>query len=173
MWFSSNSRQIILLIVKTTYIYVISSSQKSVVVTFTVVSMPLVHSSLLLYILYILYVSKSVWQKKINRCENKNIFLHRKTDYKLYIFIVYSCKIDMKQQLIVVVELPTQNFLKIARIFMYSLINMRQLHIFSIKPKLDMRLFVDFCVFTWIWLNLPDRNIRLFWTSKQNNFRLV
>ena len=110
MWFSSNSRQIILLIVKTTYIYVISSSQKSVVVTFTVVSMPLVHSSLLLYILYILYVSKSVWQKKINRCENKNIFLHRKTDYKLYIFIVYSCKIDMKQQLIVVVELPTQKF---------------------------------------------------------------
>ena len=112
MWFSSNSRQIILLIVKTTYIYVISSSQKSVVVTFTVVSMPLVHSSLLLYILYILYVSKSVWQKKINRCENKNIFLHRKTDYKLYIFIVYSCKIDMKQQLIVVVELPTQKFFK-------------------------------------------------------------
>ena len=30
---------------------------------------------------------------------------------------------------------------------MYNLINMRQLHIFSIKPKLDMRLFVDFCVF--------------------------
>ena len=29
----------------------------------------------------------------------------------------------------------------------YSLINMRQLHIFSIKPKLDMGLFVDFCVF--------------------------
>ena len=26
--------------------------------------------------------------------------------------------------------------------------NMRQLHIFSIKPKLDMQLFVDFYVFT-------------------------
>ena len=29
-----------------------------------------------------------------------------------------------------------------------QLINMRQLHIFSIKPKLDIQLFVDFCVFT-------------------------
>ena len=29
-----------------------------------------------------------------------------------------------------------------------QLINMRQLYIFSIKPKLDIRLFVDFCVFT-------------------------
>ena len=34
-----------------------------------------------------------------------------------------------------------------------------------------MRLFVDFCVFTWIWLNLPDRNLKLFWTSIQNKFR--
>ena len=29
-----------------------------------------------------------------------------------------------------------------------QLINIRQLHIFSIKPKLDIQLFVDFCVFT-------------------------
>ena len=29
----------------------------------------------------------------------------------------------------------------------YSLINRRQLHIFSIKPRLDMRLFIDFCDF--------------------------
>ena len=38
----------------------------------------------------------------------------------------------------------------------YSLINRRELHIFSIKPKLDMRLFVDFCVFPrfpWIYLS--------------------
>ena len=38
--------------------------------------------------------------------------------------------------------------------FLYMLINMIQLHIFSIKPKLDMGLFVDFCVFT-IYLFLP------------------
>ena len=40
----------------------------------------------------------------------------------------------------------------------------------SIKPKLDMGSFVDFCVFTWIWLNLPDQNLKLFCRSKQNNF---
>ena len=34
----------------------------------------------------------------------------------------------------------------------YSLINTRQYHIVSIKQKLDMRLFVDFCVFDWIYL---------------------
>ena len=32
--------------------------------------------------------------------------------------------------------------------YLYSLINMRQLNIFSIKPKHNMRLFVDFCIFT-------------------------
>ena len=57
-------------------------------------------------------MSLSQYDKKINRCENKNIFLHRKTDYKMYIFIIYSRKIDMKQHLIVVVELPTHNFSK-------------------------------------------------------------
>ena len=54
---------------------------------------------------------------------------------------------------------------------LYSLICTRQLHIFSIKPKLDMQVFVDFYVFTRFWLNLSDRNLKLFWTSKQNNFR--
>ena len=34
-----------------------------------------------------------------------------------------------------------------------------------------MQLFVDFYVFTCFWLNLSDRNLKLFWTSKQNNFR--
>ena len=34
---------------------------------------------------------------------------------------------------------------------LYSFINMGQLHVFfSIKQKLDMGLFVDFCVFTLI-----------------------
>ena len=42
---------------------------------------------------------------------------------------------------------------------------------FSIKPKLDMQLFVDIYVFTRFWLNLSDQNLKLFWTSKQNNFR--
>ena len=46
-----------------------------------------------------------------------------------------------------------------------------QLHIFSIRPKLYMRLFVDFCVLPLFYLNLPDLNLKLFWTSKQNNFR--
>ena len=89
MWFSSNSRQIILLIVKTTYIYVISSSQKSVVVTFTVVSMPLVHSSLLLYILYILYVSKSVWQKKLIGAKIKtSFFIERPTTNCIFSYCI-------------------------------------------------------------------------------------
>ena len=42
---------------------------------------------------------------------------------------------------------------------------------FSFQIKLDMKVFVDFCVFTLIWLKLPDWNMKLFWTSKQNNFR--
>ena len=50
----------------------------------------------------------------------------------------------------------------------YSLINRRQLHIFSIKPKLDMRLFVDFPRFS---LNLPELNLKLFSSAVQNNFR--
>ena len=54
---------------------------------------------------------------------------------------------------------------------LYNLISMRQFHIFSIKPKLDMQLKVDFYVFTRFWLNLSDQNVKLFWTSKQNNFR--
>ena len=33
---------------------------------------------------------------------------------------------------------------------------------FSIKPKLDMRLFVDFCAVTNFWLNLLDLNLKLF-----------
>ena len=48
----------------------------------------------------------------------------------------------------------------------------RQLHIFFIKPKLDMGLFVDFCAFTWIWLNLPDQNLELFGFNVQNNFMI-
>ena len=52
----------------------------------------------------------------------------------------------------------------------YSLINMRQLHISSIKPILEMGLHVDFCVFTWIWLNLPDQNLKLFCFDIQDNF---
>ena len=47
---------------------------------------------------------------------------------------------------------------------------MRQLHIFSIKPKLEMRLFVSFCVLPRFSLNLPDLNRKLLWTSNQNNF---
>ena len=48
---------------------------------------------------------------------------------------------------------------------------MRQLHIFSIKPKLDVWLLVDFCVFPRFYLNLPELNLKLFWTSEGNNFR--
>ena len=42
---------------------------------------------------------------------------------------------------------------------------------FSIKPKLYMRLFVDFCVFPRISLNLPELNLKLFSSAFQNNFR--
>ena len=46
---------------------------------------------------------------------------------------------------------------------------MKQLYILSIKPKFDMGLFVDFCVFTWIWLNLSwsEPKIVLVWCSEQ------
>ena len=60
---------------------------------------------------------------------------------------------------------------KRTRTVRYSLMNMRQLHIFSIKPKLDKRLFVDFCVFPHFSLNLPELKLRLFWTAEENNFR--
>ena len=55
--------------------------------------------------------------------------------------------------------------------FHYSLINGRQLHIFSIEPKLDMGLFIDFCVSPGFFLNLPELNLKLFWTAEKNNFR--
>ena len=35
-----------------------------------------------------------------------------------------------------------------------------------------MGLFVDFCAFTWIWLNLPDQNLELFGFNVQNNFMI-
>ena len=41
----------------------------------------------------------------------------------------------------------------------YSSINMRQLNIFSIKPKLDIKLFVEFCIFS-------DCNLKLFLSGK-------
>ena len=46
----------------------------------------------------------------------------------------------------------------------------------SLKPNLDMGLFVDFYVFLWIqtaWilLDLPDENLKLFCLNVQNNFR--
>ena len=44
---------------------------------------------------------------------------------------------------------------------------MRQLHIFSIKPKVDMRLFVDFCVFPCFSLNLPELNLKLLITENR------
>ena len=45
---------------------------------------------------------------------------------------------------------------------------MRQLHIFSVKPKLDMWLNVDFCVLLRFYLNLPDLNLKLFGFDVQN-----
>ena len=32
-----------------------------------------------------------------------------------------------------------------------------------------MGLFVDFGLFTWIWLDLPDQNLKLFCFDVQNN----
>ena len=43
----------------------------------------------------------------------------------------------------------------------YSLINMRQLQIL-LKPKLDIGLLVDFCVFTYFYQFLQDVIIKLF-----------
>ena len=49
----------------------------------------------------------------------------------------------------------------------FGLMNMRQLHILFHKPKLDIRSFVDFCVYLFL---LHDVLMKLFWRSKQNNF---
>ena len=58
-------------------------------------------------------------------------------------------------------------------IVLYSLTKMRQFHIFSIKPKLDMGLFVDFCVQGCIkflksdFIPEPDfKNLHFFQSSK-------
>jgi hypothetical protein len=40
---------------------------------------------------------------------------------------------------------------------------------YSIKPKLDMRLFVDFCIFTCFYHFFHDVIIKLFCRSKQKN----
>ena len=52
-----------------------------------------------------------------------------------------------------------------------SLINMWQSKFYSIKPKLEMGLFVDLAEFTCFCLFLHDVIIELFHRSKQNNFR--
>ena len=38
--------------------------------------------------------------------------------------------------------------------------------------KLDMQLFVDFCVFSRFWLNLLDLNLKFFCFDVQNNVKL-
>ena len=53
----------------------------------------------------------------------------------------------------------------------YSLINMRQLHTFFYQTKTWHVIVCWFLCFTPFSLNLPDLNLKLFWTSKQNNFR--
>ena len=62
------------------------------------------------------------------------------------------------------------NYLSNFCLIIYSWLNMRQLHIFSVKPKHDKLLFVHFCVFPRSYQNLPVLPSKLFWTSKQNNF---
>ena len=52
----------------------------------------------------------------------------------------------------------------------YNLMNMRQFHIFSIKPELDIRLFVDFCAFTCFYQLVHNVLIKLFCRSQQNSF---
>ena len=59
---------------------------------------------------------------------------------------------------------------KFIRFEEYSLINMRQL---QIKPKLDIGLFVDFCVFTCFCQFLHDMIIKLFCFDLQNNIMIT
>ena len=47
----------------------------------------------------------------------------------------------------------------------YSLINI----FFLLNQNLTW-LFILFCVFAWIWMNLPDQNLKLFCFDVQNNF---
>ena len=46
---------------------------------------------------------------------------------------------------------------------------MRQLHIFSIKPKHVMWLFVDFFVFTWIYQNCSEHQSRTIQVNPDKN----
>ena len=57
--------------------------------------------------------------------------------------------------------------------FSYSLINMRQLQICSIKPKLGIGLFVDLAEFPCFYQSLHDVIIKLFCRSKRNNFMIT
>ena len=45
--------------------------------------------------------------------------------------------------------------------------------IYSIKPKLDMRLFVDFCVFTCFYQFLHDMLIKLFVLSAEQFYEHI
>ena len=54
-----------------------------------------------------------------------------------------------------------------------SLIDMIQLQIKPIKPKLDMGLFVDLAEFTCFYQFLHDLIIKLFCRSKQNNYLIT
>ena len=58
-------------------------------------------------------------------------------------------------------------FIHIKKLYEYSLINMRQLHILFNSAK---RWHVIVCWFLWFSPNLPELRKKLFWTSEQNNF---
>ena len=56
---------------------------------------------------------------------------------------------------------------------LYSLINMRQLQFYSIKPKLGMGLFVDLAEFTCFYQFLHVVILKLFCFDLKNNFRIT
>ena len=55
----------------------------------------------------------------------------------------------------------------------YRFMNMKQLHILFNKPKLDIGLFVDFCVFTYFYKFLHHVILKLFCSDLQNNFMIT
>ena len=53
---------------------------------------------------------------------------------------------------------------------MYNIKYIHSTQVYSIKPKLDIGLFVDFCVFTCFYQFLHDVLIKLFCRSKKKQF---
>ena len=107
------------------------------------------------------HLCQTVNQENKSNVRNKNtkltIFYH---DWNCFIrmFCNHFVKFDCYE-----INWYTNDFPYISYVYQYSSL------FISIEPKLDMGLFFDFFVFTWVWLNLPDQNLDVWCLDVQNN----